>query len=322
MRKILRGKKNAKLQVKAEDLPGLVRMWLAGLPLDEMFLSLPALARSTKSPKVSVWAEGIDEPTVWDDDFDKFCDVIKQVFRDYVPWLMFACKQLSEVAQGWSETVPWDVYSSYYDAGVDSVWAVQLLNTDAPVERRAAATIGRKIPESWITEADPLGLKGIHKQESRRLQFDSLIEDCIKEAGGEETGAGAELRTLCDVILQRSGISEAVGTNVPRGGFIRSVTVEHSGEKTNQPRASDLTSAAADESPRSVLTKRRLGRNAVFMELRRLSTVQLYALFQMARAELTREELAMIHEIVRERPEDVNAVALLADLASVLYSDL
>ena len=208
LRRLFGGKKNNQFQVKVEDLRELLRMWLAGSPLDEMFLSLPVLARSSKTPKINVWAAGIDEPTVWDDDFDKFGDVVKQVFQDYMPWLMFACKQLSEVAVGWSEMVPWDNYSRYYEVGADSDWAVRLLQTDTPVERRPAAIVGRKIPQTWLTKSDPLGLFGIRNKASRRQRLDSLVGDSIEEAGGEETEIGAELRVLYAVILQQAALAE------------------------------------------------------------------------------------------------------------------
>jgi len=201
LRKILAGRKNPQFQIKVDDLSTLVKMWLAGDPVDEMFLFLPVLKRSSKTPKITVWAAGLDEPTVWDDDFDKFCDVVKQVFQDYMPWLMFACKQLSEIAEGWTKTVPWDTYSSYYEVGVDSLWAVAQLLSDTPVERRAAAIVGREIPETWLSESDPLGLKPVRNQETRRQQFKALVEECIAKAGGADTEAGKELRVLQNAML-------------------------------------------------------------------------------------------------------------------------
>jgi helicase len=203
--KILGGKKNHQFQVKVEDLPSLLKMWLEGDPIELMFLSLPALKRSSKTPKVSVWAGGLDEPTVWDDDYDKFCDVVKQVFQDYIPWLMFACKQLSGIANGWSESVPWDTYSSYYESGVDSPWAVAMLRSDAPVERRASAVMGRALPDSWLSESDPLGLKALRANESRRQQFSALVTRCIEAAGGPDAEAGAELQSLKEAVLAIAG---------------------------------------------------------------------------------------------------------------------
>jgi helicase len=208
LRKILGGKRNNQFQVKVEDVPELVRNWLSGLPIDEMFLSLPVLARSSKTPKVGVWAAGVDEPTVWDDDFDKFCDVIKQVLCDYMPWLMFACKQLSTIAEGWSENVKWDTYSSYFELGVDSLWAVRVLRTNAPVERHAAAIIGRRIPDTWLTDSDQLGLRGLRDNQSRFRQFETIAEESIEEASGEETETGAGLRMLYNLILDRIQMAE------------------------------------------------------------------------------------------------------------------
>jgi helicase len=196
LRKILGGKKNHQFQVKVEDLPGLLKMWLEGVPTETMFLSLPALARSSKTPKVSIWARGLDEPTVWDDDYDKFCDVVKQVFHDYIPWLMFACKQLLGIARGWSQIVPWDTYASYYEAGVDTLWAVALLRSDAPVERRAAAIVGRAMPDAWLSQADPLGLNGLRASETRRQHFNSLVTRCIEAVGGPAGPALTKTRFL------------------------------------------------------------------------------------------------------------------------------
>ncbi len=203
--KILDGKLNHQFQVKVEDLPGLLKMWLKGEPIDAMFLSLPALRRSSKQPRISVWAAGLDEPTVWDDDYDKFCDVVKQVFQDYISWLMFACKQLSGIAKGWSESVTWDTYSSYYESGVDSSWAVALLRSDAPVERRAAAIVGRAMPVSWLSESDPMGLKVLRANEARRQQFSALVNECVEAVGGSNAEAGGELLALKEAVLGIAG---------------------------------------------------------------------------------------------------------------------
>ncbi len=51
VRNILSGKKNSQFQVKVEDFAGLLKNWLEGMPLDEMFLTLPVLARSKKTPR-------------------------------------------------------------------------------------------------------------------------------------------------------------------------------------------------------------------------------------------------------------------------------
>jgi hypothetical protein len=207
-RKVLAGRKNYQFPVRIDDLPTIIKKGLDGDPLDEMFLSLPVLKRSTKKPKIDVWAAGIEEPTKWDDDFEKFCDVVKEVLKGYIPWLMYACKQLSEIAEGWSERVPWDTYSEYFEMGVDSIWAARLLRTDAPVERRAAAIAGRQIPESWMSEMDPIGLNGLKRKQSRRERFESIIESSIEAADGSETEAGAELQRLREIVLRRAGIAQ------------------------------------------------------------------------------------------------------------------
>jgi helicase len=204
LRKSIAGKKNNQLQIKVDDLPKLLQMWLAGSPLDQMFLSLPVLARSSKTPKISAWAAGLDEPTVWDDDFDKFCEAIKTLFQDFLPWLMFACKQLSPTAGGWSETISWDVYSTFYEHGADSIWACRLLDTELPIERGPAAILGRKMPGQWLTETDPLGFIGLRVEASRFREFEAIVAECVAEAGGNSTPAGAGLRALMDIVVQAS----------------------------------------------------------------------------------------------------------------------
>jgi helicase len=209
-RKILAGRKNNQFPVRIEDLPTIIKMWLAGEPLDTMFLSLPILKRSTKKPKIAVWAAGIEDPTKWDDEFEKFCDVVKEVLRCYIPWLMFACKQLSEIAEGWSERVPWEKFSEYFEMGADSIWATRLLRTDAPVERRAAARVGRQIPEAWMSDLDPLGLSGLKRKQDRRELFEVMIESSIEKAEGEETETCEELQRLKEVVLRRAGVAEEI----------------------------------------------------------------------------------------------------------------
>ena len=206
LRKVLGGKKNNQFQVKPDDLPGLIRQWLDGMALDAMFLTLPAVHRSSKQPAIAVWASGTEVPTVWDDDFDKFGDVVQKVFRDYIPWLMFACKQLSEIAGGWSLRIQWEVYASFFEAGADSVWAARWLRTEAGGERRAAVLVGRKVPSRWLSETDPLGLNGLRSSEQRWHRFKSITDDCINESSSDETVTREDFRAMLDAVQEKVGL--------------------------------------------------------------------------------------------------------------------
>lgn len=205
VRKLLSGKKNSQFQVKLEDFAGLLKIWLVGTPLDEMFLTLPALARSKKSPKVNEWVSGLITPSVWDDDFDKFCDVIKNVFEGFLPRLMKACEALSPIAGGWSENVDWPTIAQYMEYGVDSEWAVAVLRAKIAHDRRSVAAVGRDIPDEWISETDPDGTKGIRKTPSRKREFVAICEKHLREARGDETELGREIIELRDQYLQCAG---------------------------------------------------------------------------------------------------------------------
>jgi helicase len=206
LRKVLSGKRNSQFQVKQEDLHDLLKQWLAGEPLEGMFLSLPVLKRSTKKPKITDWAAGLSEPTVWDDDFDIFCDVVTLVFEGFLPRLMSACQGLSSIVGGWSPAVDWDTHSQFIEYGVDSLWAVAVLRSDISAERRPAAILGRKVPASSLSPSDPLGLTAIRSDPDRRQEFTSLVGQCIADAGGADTPVGEELRELTELLFRAARI--------------------------------------------------------------------------------------------------------------------
>ena len=115
-----------------------------------MFLSLPVLARSKKTPKISEWVSGLDTPSVWDDDFDKFCDVVKTVFEGFLSRLMRACESLTAVVDGWPKKINWSLYSQYLEHGVDSPWAGRCDS----LENRGRAATGRNGREGLPCRVD------------------------------------------------------------------------------------------------------------------------------------------------------------------------
>ena len=80
-----------------------------------------------------------------------------------------------------------------------------MLRSDTPVERRASAIVGRALPDSWLSESDPLGLRALRAHESRRQQFSALVTRCIEAVGGPDAEAGAELQALKEAVLAIAG---------------------------------------------------------------------------------------------------------------------
>jgi hypothetical protein len=209
IRKILGGTKNNMFQIRVDDLAMLLEMWFRGEHLEDMFLALPILQRSTKKPPIEEWMAGLEQPSVWDDDFDKFCDAIHLVFHRYLAWLMSACEQLARVAGGWAETTDWASLSLFLEYGVDSHWAVKVLKVDITGERRPVATLGRALPSDWFSEADPIGLQSIRISKTKRSAFENVVRQCISDVGGMGTEQGQELEYLRSQIFQAAGIASS-----------------------------------------------------------------------------------------------------------------
>ena len=98
-----------KLSVGLDDLGMVVEGWLLGMRCTEIFAGLPAVRRSSRSPKVDIWLrEGLSEADNWSDEYDKFLDFVSSVLERFLPWLLHGCALLTPYTGGPAVEIDWD----------------------------------------------------------------------------------------------------------------------------------------------------------------------------------------------------------------------
>jgi hypothetical protein len=102
-----------KLCVGLEDLGIVIEAWLSGMRYAEIFAKLPAVRRSSRSPKVDIWLRGKSpEADNWSDEYDKFLDFITSVLERFLPWLLHGCALLSRHTGSPAAEIDWDAARS------------------------------------------------------------------------------------------------------------------------------------------------------------------------------------------------------------------
>jgi hypothetical protein len=157
VRKELVGKDN-RFRVKSSDWDGVLEAWLRGESYESIFADLPSCGRSKITPAIEEWLGGLDYPTKWDPEFEKFVEVMRDAVESFLPWLCRACGNLAGHAGGWAVDWDWDGSADFLEYGVDSLWAVNARKAGAPANRGSLAFIGRGWPPGTVTDEDPLGL--------------------------------------------------------------------------------------------------------------------------------------------------------------------
>lgn len=126
--------------VRLDELESVLSLWVAGESIESIFASLPRLQRSTRKPRLSTWIQGVPEDSTWIDEFVKFQDFVDNCLGFFLPWVLRSAAHLSESAQ--MLEVPWSEWASFMEHGVDSNWAVMLIEEEALVERQLARNVG------------------------------------------------------------------------------------------------------------------------------------------------------------------------------------
>lgn len=194
--------------VKPEDGVDLIERWLQGVDLKLMFVSLPYVRRSKKTPVISEWVNGIDRPTSWDNEFDKFNDYVSQVLSNQLPWICRALESLKRSAlHNWIRQTDWGQVARHLEHGVDTDWSVAAILEDCPVPRPTIAPYGRAAeamtarPQSgglfprelqgalavnWLGELDDLVGTGVHGDvgEEAHIQVTSWLRRRLPGALG------------------------------------------------------------------------------------------------------------------------------------------
>jgi helicase len=139
-------RKKSRFPIKPPDVVRVISAWLAGDPLQQIFALLPYAQKSRRPPKVEVWLAGLEEPTSWDNEFDKFQDFISAVLQSFFPWVCRAAEALKEHSSAaWVKNFPWALCVDFLQHGVDTAWAVKALEARCPVGRTVVAVVGRAV---------------------------------------------------------------------------------------------------------------------------------------------------------------------------------
>ena len=168
-------------RIKVADVDNVVRAWIEGVALLDIFINLPSVKNSKSRVKVSEWLAGTGVPVSWDDEFDGFVEWVNGVLVAFASWLMRTCGTLSAIIDGWPSEVRWLQLSEFCEFGVDTTWAVTAIRRNAPASREVLSKMGRIIFDHWATEDDPLGLAGF-----KGLLADEAAETAIQQTINNE----------------------------------------------------------------------------------------------------------------------------------------
>ena len=131
--------------VRRADFRLLLNDWLEGKSLEGIFAELPSNQRSTRSPNLQTWLQGVPTDSTWNDQFTKFNDFISDCFEFFLPWLLNAADTIAEM-DGRPKR-PWPDWARYVELGVDNTWAVRVIDDEIAMDREVAREIGLRLGE-------------------------------------------------------------------------------------------------------------------------------------------------------------------------------
>ena len=138
--------------VRPGELELVLDLWLAGESIEKIFAALPANQRSQRRPGLQTWLQGVAEDSTWTDQFAKFYDFMSNCLAFFLPWVLRAADPLTEI-DGQPER-PWGEWARFAELGVDSTWAVLLMDGDVVAERAVACQLGHRLDE-LVSDGEP-----------------------------------------------------------------------------------------------------------------------------------------------------------------------
>ena len=129
--------------IRQDELDLILRLWLKGESLEDIFRALPSNKRSKRNPKLDEWFEGVSNDSEWNDRFARFYDFISNCVKYFLPWVLRASRLLA-IIDGKRER-PWGEWARYVELGVDSAWGSLLVDEDQFVDRAIAFQVGRQL---------------------------------------------------------------------------------------------------------------------------------------------------------------------------------
>jgi helicase len=140
----------SRFMIKPDDFAPVIESWIGGVPLDQMFHSLPANQRSKRKPQLDLWLQGVSDESQWEDVFEQFTDFVHSVLENYLPWLLRSASILAPHANLGGE-LPWTDWASQVEKGVSHPWAIWALDHGAPTDREALMHVARSLHAAEIT---------------------------------------------------------------------------------------------------------------------------------------------------------------------------
>ena len=131
--------------VRQTEFRLLLNHWLEGKSLEGIFAELPSNQRSTRSPNLRTWLQGVSTDSTWNDQFTKFNDFISDCFEFFLPWLLNAAGIIAELDA--HPDRPWLDWARYVELGVDNMWAVRVIDDEISIDREVAREIGLRLGE-------------------------------------------------------------------------------------------------------------------------------------------------------------------------------
>ncbi len=153
LRKKLTRVANTRYPIAVEDLEPVLESWINGGELEELFVDLGYVKRSTRPASINAWLTGNDPGSSWYDEFDKFVEFMTGAVCSFLPWVVRSAGQL-EVFAGGPFPVDWALFADMLELGVNSAWAATALRLNAPASRRALAYLSRYWPADWPTDEE------------------------------------------------------------------------------------------------------------------------------------------------------------------------
>jgi hypothetical protein len=127
------------------------------------------------------------------------------VFEGFLPWILWSCGYLSATLDRPMRR-EWEKWSELVERGVDSDWANEVLNANAPGGRCSAALVGRFWPDECKDEIDPIGVKFL----AQREYFDAIVtafQDAYDRAGVDGNASSQDIQKLQTWFWNRAGLS-------------------------------------------------------------------------------------------------------------------
>lgn len=141
-------KPRSKSPVKPGDVASFIGTWIAGNRPETIFPYLPAVQRSKRQPELRVWLQGWPQGSSWDDYHEDFVDFIFAGIQMHLAWIVRAVGRLETVLGGPAAGIDWMRIAEELEEGVDSRWALSVLDAECPAPRWVVAPFGRALEEA------------------------------------------------------------------------------------------------------------------------------------------------------------------------------